>query len=78
MEGGSDRPLCYGHAAACWCLQRARGACSGCIALDGGVVRYGDRGRFQNVSPPSVLFESSPIFLQYTVDTDAKNDGPEF
>jgi len=31
------RPLCYGHAAACCCLQRARGACGGCIALDGGV-----------------------------------------
>jgi len=32
------RPLCYGHAAACWCLQRARGACGGRIALDGGVA----------------------------------------
>jgi len=36
------------------------------------------RGKLQNLSPPSVLFESSPIFLQYTGDTDAKNDGPEF
>jgi len=25
-------------------------------------------GKLQNVSPPSVLFESSPIFLQYTGD----------
>jgi len=36
------------------------------------------RGKFQNLSPPSVLFESSRMFLQYTGDTDAKNDGPEF
>jgi len=35
-------------------------------------------GNFQNLSPPSVSFESSRIFLQYTGDTDAKNDGPEF
>jgi len=35
-------------------------------------------GKLQNVSPPSVLFESSRIFLQYTGDTDTKNDGPEF
>ena len=37
------------------------------------------RGKLQNlpVSPPSVLFELSRIFLQYTGDTDAKNDGPE-
>jgi len=35
-------------------------------------------GKFQNVSPPSVLFESSRFFLQYTGDTDAENDGPEF
>jgi len=41
-------------------------------------LHYGDRGRLKNVSPPSFLFESSPIFLQYTGDTDAKNDGPEF
>jgi len=30
-----------------------------------------------HLSPPSVLFESSQFFLQYTGDTDAKNDGPE-
>ena len=36
------------------------------------------RGKLQNLSPPSVLFEWSRIFLQYTGDTDAKNDGPEF
>ena len=30
------------------------------------------RGKLQNVSPPSVLFESSRIFLQYTGDIDAK------
>jgi len=35
-------------------------------------------GKLQNVSPPSVLFESSRIILQYTEDTDAKNDVPEF
>ena len=35
-------------------------------------------GKLQNLSPPSVLFESSEVFLQYTRDTDAKNDGPEF
>jgi len=29
-------------------------------------------GKLQNLSPPSVLFESSPIFLQYTGDTGAK------
>jgi len=29
-------------------------------------LRYGDRGRLQNVSPPSVLFESSLAFLRYT------------
>jgi len=33
-----SRPLCYGHAAARWCLQRARGTCGGRIALDGGVA----------------------------------------
>jgi len=33
-----DRLLCYGHAAVCWCLQRACGACGGHIALDGGVA----------------------------------------
>jgi len=32
------RPLCYGHAAVLWCLQRAGGACGGRIALDGGVA----------------------------------------
>ena len=36
------------------------------------------RGKFQYVSPPSVLLESSRYFLQHTGDTDAKNDGPEF
>jgi len=37
------------------------------------------RGKLQNLSPPSVLFfESSRFFLQYTGDTDAKNDGSEF
>jgi len=36
------------------------------------------RGKLQNLSPPSVLFELSPIYLQYTGDTDAKNDEPEF
>ena len=41
-------------------------------------LHYGDRGRLQNVSSPSVLFESSRIFLQCTWDTEAKNDGPEF
>jgi len=35
-------------------------------------LRYGNRGRLQNVSPPSVLFEWNRIFLQYTGDTDAK------
>jgi len=35
-------------------------------------LRYGDRGRLQNVSRPSFLFESSRIFLQYTGDTDEK------
>jgi len=35
-------------------------------------------GKLQNLSPLSVLFELSRIFLQYTGDTDAKNDGPEF
>jgi len=56
-------------AASTWCLQWAR------IAMDGVLrpyLRYGDRGRLQNVSPPSVLFESSHIFLQYTGDTDEK------
>ena len=33
-------------------------------------------GKLQNLAPPSVLFER--IFLQYTGDTDTKNDGPEF
>jgi len=66
------RPLCFRHAAAHWCLQRWTG-------LSHPYLRYGDRGRLQNVSPPSVLLESSRIFLQYTADTDAKkNDGPEF
>ena len=36
------------------------------------------RGKLQNLSPLSVLFESRPIFLQYTGGTDAKNDRPEF
>ena len=30
------------------------------------------RGKLQNLSPPSLSFESSGIFLQYTEDTDAK------
>jgi len=30
------------------------------------------RGKHQNLSPPSVLFQSSRIFLQYTGDTYAK------
>jgi len=58
-----DRPLCYGHAAARWCLQRSTGGAR--IALDGvsrPYLRYGYSGRLQNVSPPSVLFESSRIF----------------
>ena len=41
-------------------------------------LRYGGRGRIQIVSNPSFLFELSWFFLQYTGDTDAKNDGPEF
>jgi len=36
------------------------------------------KGKLQNVSPPSVLFESSQNFLQYTGDTDATDGGPEF
>jgi len=33
--------------------------------------------KLQNVSVPSVLFKSSQnFFLQYTGDTDVKNDGP--
>jgi len=36
------------------------------------------RGKLQNLSPLSVVFELSRIFLQYTGDTGAKNDGPEF
>jgi len=36
------------------------------------------RGKLQSLSPPSVLFESSRIFLQYMGDRDAKNDGLEF
>ena len=51
-------------------------------ALDGGVsrpyLRYGDRGRLQNVSPPSVLFESSRIFFNPQETQTQKNDGPEF
>jgi len=77
------RPLCYRQAAARWCLQRARGACGGRIVLNGvsrPYLRYGDRGRLQNVSYPSVLFELSRIFftVAYTGDTDTKNVGPEF
>ena len=56
--------LCYGHAATRWCLQRGRWC---------RVRTYvTEMGRLQNVSPLSVLFESSRIFLQYTKDTDAK------
>jgi len=62
------------------------GACSehaGGIALDGvsrRYLRYGDKGRLQNVSPPSVLFESSQIFCntQETETQTQKNDGSEF
>jgi len=57
-------PLCYGHAAARWCLHNWTG-------VSHPYFRYGDRGRLQNVSPPSVLLEASHIFLQYTADTDA-------
>jgi len=64
------RLLCYEHVAACWCLQRGW-----CVASILALWRW---GRLQNVSPPSVLFESSQIFSQYTGDTDIKNDGPEF
>jgi len=39
--------------------------------------RHTDRGKLQNVSPSSFLFESSRTFLQCTGDTGAKNDGPE-
>ena len=35
-------------------------------------LHYGDGGRLQNASPPSVLFESSQFLLQYTEDTDTK------
>jgi len=40
--------------------------------------RNSHRGKLQNLPPLSILFESSQIFLQYTGDTDATNDGPEF
>ena len=50
------RLLCYWHAATRWCSQRGRGV--SCLYL-----RYGDRDRLQNVSPPSVLVESSQIFF---------------
>ena len=36
------------------------------------------RSKVQNLFPPLVLFESSRFLLQYTGDTDAKNDGPKF
>jgi len=35
-------------------------------------LRDGDRGRLQNVSPLTFLFELSQIFLQYTGDTRKK------
>ena len=46
-------------------VKRARGACGERIVLDGGVasiLALWRRGRLQNVSPPSVLFQSSRIF----------------
>jgi len=36
------------------------------------------RGKLQNVSPPSVLFESSRIFFTIHRRHRRKNDGPEF
>jgi len=48
----------------CRCTLRSAGGCR--------------NGKLQNVSSPSVLFESRQIFLQYTGDIDTKNDGPEF
>ena len=36
------------------------------------------QGQTSKYIPFVILFESSQIFLQYTGDIDAKNDGPEF
>ena len=63
---------CLSTAAARWCCTPL--PASAYHLIGGGW----QNGRFQNLSPPSVLFESHQIFLQYTGDTDAKKDGPEF
>ena len=41
-------------------------------------LRYGDRGRLQNVSSPSFLFVSSQFFYNTQETQMQKNDGPEF
>jgi len=37
-------------------------------------LRYGDSGRLQNVSPPSVLFESSRVFFYNTQETEMQKN----
>ena len=68
LHAGAARRLLL-NAGAAVCFQRVH-----TIRSAGGCRN----GKFQNLSPLSVLLESSRIFLQYTGDTDAKNDEPEF
>jgi len=64
------RPLCYGHAAARWCLQRGRGCrVRICVMAIGAAFKVYLLHQFCS---------NQVDFLQYTGDTDAKNDGPEF
>ena len=73
------RLLCYGHAAACWWLQRAGSACGG--RVDGCHVHtciMAIGADFKMYLLRQFCLNRVKFFLQYTGDTDAENDGPEF
>ena len=64
------RPLCYGHAAARYCLQRGRRyLVRSCVTALGADFKCISSVRFGRI-------ESN--LVQYTRETYAKNDGPEF
>ena len=71
LHAGAARRLLL-HAAARWCCTPLPASA---YHLIGGGCR---NGKFQNLSPPSVLFESSRIFFTIHGRHRRKNDGPEF
>ena len=76
--------LCYRHAEARWCLQRARGACGWRIALDGGVTSILALWGWEQTSKciSSISFSFVRIEWNFFYNTQEaqtqKNDGPEF